>query len=239
MGGKARGEPSADLPPLGFVSFLQNHDQVGNRAMGERIAQLSPPERVSLAHAVLLLSPQIPMFFMGEEWDASAPFLYFVDFADDPALSKAVREGRRREFARFAAFADPSNAERIPDPTAPPTFTRSKLDWSERTLGPHAARLASVRELLRIRRDQIVPLLASKFVGATHTISEEGLLKVEWRFSAGRLLLAANFGADAATITRASGERPIWASPTAQIDSEPCVLPSWAALFMLEAAPDA
>ena len=104
-GGQPRGEPSRHLPPAAFVAFLQNHDQIGNRAFGERLSQLAPPERLRSARAGLLLAPQIPMLFMGEEWSASTPFLFFVDFADDEALSTAVREGRRREFERFAAFA--------------------------------------------------------------------------------------------------------------------------------------
>ncbi|HUZ67450.1 MAG TPA: alpha-amylase family glycosyl hydrolase, partial [Beijerinckiaceae bacterium] len=239
LGGQARGEPSSDLPPPAFVAFLQNHDQIGNRAFGERIAQLASFERVSLANAVLLLCPQIPMFFMGEEWDASAPFLYFFDIAEDPALSKAVREGRQREFARFAAFAESKSAESIPDPTAASTFTRSKIDWSERAREPHAARLAAVRELLRLRREHIVPLIASKFVSAAHAISDQDLLCVDWRFGAGRLRLVLNVGAQTITCAPKPGERRLWASPAAQVAPERCLLPSWTALFMTGTASDA
>ena len=88
------------------MTFLQNHDQVGNRALGERLSHLADPKKLDLARAGLLLSPQIPMLWMGEEWSASAPFLFFVDFAPDADLNKAVRDGRRREFKSFAAFAD-------------------------------------------------------------------------------------------------------------------------------------
>ncbi|TXQ90864.1 malto-oligosyltrehalose trehalohydrolase, partial [Escherichia coli] len=130
-----RGEPSAHLPPSAFVTFLQNHDQVGNRALGERLSALSDPDKLSLARAGLLLAPQIPMLWMGEEWSATAPFLFFVDFAPDEELNKAVREGRRREFKSFAAFADDTSV--IPDPTAEQTFLDSKLDWSEPERQPH------------------------------------------------------------------------------------------------------
>src|SRR5215212_3277138 len=117
-GGAPRGEASAHLPPQAFVSFLQNHDQTGNRDFGERLSHLIPPERLALARAGLLLSPQVPMLYMGEEWDASTPFLFFVDFSDDEPLSTAVREGRRREFAKFKAFAEQHGGEQIPDPTS-------------------------------------------------------------------------------------------------------------------------
>lgn len=231
-GGKVRGEPSAALPPTAFIAFLQSHDQIGNRALGERIAHLAPPERVALAHAVLLLAPQIPMIFMGEEWDASSPFLYFVDFAGDPALSKAVRDGRRSEFARFAAFADPHRAEFIPDPTADATFMRSKIDWSERTKEPHFARLTTIRDLLRIRRDEIVPLIASPFIGATHKVSKDGLVSVVWRFGAGALRLFLQLGATRVAVALRNGERPIWASPTVEPGHDQRLLPSWTALFV-------
>ena len=134
-GGQPRGEASAHLPPTAFVAFLQNHDQVGNRAFGDRLSQLAAPERLALARAVLLLAPQIPMLFMGEEWAAATPFLYFVDFADDTALSDAVRNGRRQEFQRFKAFADPQAAARIPDPTAVDTYMSSVLRLDERSNG--------------------------------------------------------------------------------------------------------
>src|SRR5262249_46004586 len=156
--GRKRGEPSRHLPPIAFIAFLQNHDQIGNRAFGERLSRIADLNRVCLARAVLLLSPQIPMLFMGEEWQASSPFLYFVDFADDPALSNAVREGRRSEFGRFKAFATETSL-RIPDPTIEDTFRRSKLDWNERRLATHAQVYYECKELLSLRAKEIVPLL--------------------------------------------------------------------------------
>ncbi len=150
-GGVARGEPSADLPPAAFVPFLQNHDQVGNRALGERIASLADPAALRLVTATLLLSPSVPMLFMGEEFAASTPFLYFCDFQGE--LATAVREGRRREFASFERFADEAARERIPDPNAIETFESSKLDWEERrALGVHAEWLARYSDLLEVRR---------------------------------------------------------------------------------------
>ena len=190
--GAARGEPSADLAPLAFVPFLQNHDQVGNRALGERIAALARPAALRLATAALLLAPSIPLLFMGEEFAASAPFLYFCDFHGE--LADAVREGRRREFAAFERFRDPAARERIPDPGALETFLRSKLDWDEAARGAHAERLALYRELLAIRARHIVPHLDGRLFSARfETVGPAGLA-VDWTLGDGaRLHLRANF----------------------------------------------
>jgi len=125
--GDLRGEPSGHLPPTAFVSFLQNHDQVGNRALGERITALGLPEAVRAVTAVLLLSPALPLLFMGQEWGADEPFLFFSDLGPD--LGPGVAEGRRREFAQFPEFADPVVRERIPDPQAETTRARSEVTW--------------------------------------------------------------------------------------------------------------
>ena len=122
-----RGETSAHLPPQAFVSFLQCHDQVGNRAFGERIAHIAPAAAVRAAAAIYLLAPAIPMLFMGEEFAARSPFQFFCDFGGE--LRDAVTQGRRREFARFTRFADPAMQASIPDPNAAQTFLISKLDW--------------------------------------------------------------------------------------------------------------
>src|SRR5207302_5451857 len=127
--GHPRGEPSAHLPATAFVSFLQNHDQIGNTPFGTRIGPNAPEPLVHAAAAIVLLSPEIPLLFMGEEWGSLRPFLFFSDFA--PPLDEAVRQGRRREFGHFPEFADETAQERIPDPTAEATFARSRLDWSE------------------------------------------------------------------------------------------------------------
>ncbi|MEE7561108.1 malto-oligosyltrehalose trehalohydrolase, partial [Xanthomonas sp. Kuri4-2] len=122
--GHVRGEPSAHLAPDKFVVFAQNHDQIGNRARGERLTELVPAARLRAALALTALTPMIPLFFMGEPWGARQPFLFFTDFA--PPLDEAVREGRRREFAHFAAFADAATRQTIPDPNARSTFEASR-----------------------------------------------------------------------------------------------------------------
>ena len=140
--GAVRGEPSAHLPPTAFVAFIQNHDQVGNRAFGERIADLATREAVQAMQAILLLAPQIPLLFMGEEWGATQPFCFFTDFHDE--LADAVREGRRREFKRFPEFASADARAHIPDPNAWSTFAASRLDWSVPEQPEHRA-VAGVR----------------------------------------------------------------------------------------------
>lgn len=157
-GGEVRGEPSGMLAPAAFVDFLQTHDQVGNRALGERLVHLAPAARLRALTACLLLAPSPPMLWMGEEFGASAPFLYFCDFGNE--LAAAVREGRRSEFRRFARFADPLERERIPDPNDIATFRRSQLDWSETAREPHAGWLVLYRDLLARRRHWVEPLLA-------------------------------------------------------------------------------
>ncbi|MGH7413305.1 MAG: malto-oligosyltrehalose trehalohydrolase [Candidatus Rokuibacteriota bacterium] len=189
----ARGEPSGDLAPTAFVGFLQNHDQVGNRALGERITALAPPEAVRAATAVLLLSPPLPLLFMGEEWAAPESFLFFSDLGPD--LGPRVAEGRRREFARFPEFASPEVRERIPDPQAEATFTRSVLDWS-RTIAPgHQDWLAFHRALLALRARAIAPLLAGEAtpVAAWKNLGDTAL-EISWGFPAGVLRLLANLG---------------------------------------------
>ena len=121
--GKPRGEPSAHLPPTAFVLFLQNHDQIGNRAFGERLTRLADPAALRAATGLLLLSPQIPMLFMGDEWGSREPFLFFTGYVGE--LAEAVREGRRKEFAKFSAFNDPARRADIPDPNHERTYLAS------------------------------------------------------------------------------------------------------------------
>jgi maltooligosyltrehalose trehalohydrolase len=175
--GETRGEPSAQLPLAAFVSFLQTHDQVGNRAFGDRISALADPVLLRAAYACLLLSPHAPMLFMGEEYGASTPFQYFCDFG--PELAAAVSEGRRGEFGGFAAFKDPAMLERIPDPNAESTFLASKMKWEERTEGEHAVLLAHIGELLAVRHRALVPRLAGNHHGGRWSRDGEAL-RVEW-----------------------------------------------------------
>jgi maltooligosyltrehalose trehalohydrolase len=205
-GGAPRGQSSTMLPPSAFVTFLQNHDQIGNRAFGERITALAAPERVRAAVAVLLLAPAIPMLFMGEEWGASSPFLFFCDF--EPELAGLVREGRRREFEHFSAFADEAARERIPDPGDSATFTRSKLRWSEREEPAHQAVLAFYRNLLVLRAREIAPrLVGLKHAAGTVLAVEERALSVRWKLAdASALSLRANFSDVPCALPMAEGE---------------------------------
>ncbi|MDN3566866.1 malto-oligosyltrehalose trehalohydrolase [Paeniroseomonas aquatica] len=201
--GAPRGEPSGHLPPTAFVLFLQNHDQVGNRAFGERLAALADPDALAAATALLLLSPQIPMLFMGEEWGATAPFLFFTDHNDE--LAPLVRDGRRKEFAKFAAFQDPERRARIPDPNAATTFTASIADPGEAARPPHDAILALHRRLLALRHARIIPHLPGSASLGAHAIGEAAVL-ARWRLGDGSVLaIACNLGAEAVAAT-AEGE---------------------------------
>ena len=184
-GGERRGEPSSQLPPLAFVDFLQTHDQVGNRAFGERLAHLAPEAPLRALAACVLLSPAVPMLFMGEEFGAASPFQYFCDFTGE--LARAVTEGRRSEFGRFERFADPQVRDRIPDPNDPATFARSRLDWSECALPAHARWLALHRELLAIRHRRLVPLLPRIGSGAFE-VGAGGSLRLRWPVDGGGAL---------------------------------------------------
>ncbi|BAU48062.1 1,4-alpha-glucan branching protein [Sulfurifustis variabilis] len=194
--GEKRGEPSRDLPPTAFVNFLQNHDQIGNRAFGERITDLADTARVRALSAVFLLAPGVPLLFMGEEWAARQPFPFFCDFG--PELARAVTEGRRKEFARFPAFSDPEARSRIPDPNDPATFGEAVLDWGALTNPEHAGWLAWHRELLAVRAREIVPRLPRLRPGAARfRVIEDRGLYVEWPLEEGAtLVLCANLSAE-------------------------------------------
>jgi malto-oligosyltrehalose trehalohydrolase len=229
--GEARGEPSADLPPLAFVPFLQNHDQVGNRALGERIASLAEPAALRLVTAALLLAPSVPLIFMGEEYAASTPFLYFCDFAGE--LADAVREGRRREFSAFARFRDPAARERIPDPGAEDTFLASKLKWEEREVGVHAEWLALYRRLLAARARHVVPHLDGERFGARFDTIGAGGLAVDWTLGDGaRLHLRANFSGLACAQMPPAPGRIVHAEGAAR----DAVRAPWSGTWSLEAA---
>ncbi len=191
-----RGVPSAHLPPPAFVNFLQNHDQTGNRAFGERLTALAEPEAVRVLTALLLLSPHTPLLFMGEEWGETRPFQFFTDFHGE--LADAVREGRRREFAKWPKFADPDLREHIPDPNDPETFNRSKLDWaaSQRNVGKRRQRL--FRQLLQIREAEIMPRLAGigGHAGEAELHGARGIV-ASWRMGDGsRLRILVNLGGE-------------------------------------------
>jgi maltooligosyltrehalose trehalohydrolase len=150
LSGRARGGPTDGLPASAFVYCLQNHDQVGNRARGERLHHLVGLDAWCAATALLLFLPTPALLFMGQEWAAGAPWRYFTDL--EPGLGARVTAGRRAEFAAFAGFRDAAARRTIPDPQDPATFLASKLDWAERERPPHRGVLALTRALLRLRR---------------------------------------------------------------------------------------
>lgn len=204
-GGQLRGEPSGALAPTAFVNFLQNHDQIGNRALGDRIENLVRPEAIEAALAITLLAPAIPMLFMGEEWGSKTPFPFFCDFKGD--LADAVRQGRRREYGwAFAKYGD-----EVPDPLEGSTFRSAVLNWESRDEPAARKRLALVWELLAVRRREIVPRLAGAAFGEAHA-ADNNLLTANWRLGDGaRLELVANLSSRAIAVRpRETKGRPIW-----------------------------
>jgi maltooligosyltrehalose trehalohydrolase len=194
--GKPRGESTEGLPLTAFVSFLQNHDQIGNRAFGDRIINIADCRAVRAATAILLLAPSPPLLFMGEEFGAETPFLFFCDFEKD--LATAVTDGRRNEFSHFARFADPAKRERIPDPNAAATFEASRLNWSMITEPRHEEWLRFYRALLKLRRQHVVPRLSMTCaVNANYEGKGRRGLRVCWKFpDDSELILMANLGLD-------------------------------------------
>jgi len=235
-GGTPRGEPSGHLPPGAFVDFLQNHDQVGNRALGERIGALASPQALRALTAVLLLAPSPPLLFMGQEFMAESPFLFFCDFGPD--LAQAVTAGRRREFARFERFADPAAQATIPDPNDPATFLASKLDWGALEQDPQARWLRFHRDLLAIRRREIVPRLAAMH-GGSGRCEELGAacIRVTWTLGDGsRLTLLANLGDGEHRLAGEASGRALYQVPEAADDAwGRGVLPPFSVLWTLDA----
>ena len=186
--GEKRGEPSTHLPPQSFVAFLQNHDQVGNRAMGDRLVTLTSKEQLILASTILLLGPQVPLIFMGEEWQSTQPWLYFCDF--DGELGDAVREGRRKEFATFPEFKHPAARSKIPDPNAEQTFYASRLDWGQLNDDGQKAHITFTAKMLELRQQHIWPLLKSRWIKNSYGATPQtGFLKIEWEFERATLIL--------------------------------------------------
>ncbi|MFS2223867.1 malto-oligosyltrehalose trehalohydrolase [Pantoea sp. B65] len=213
--GKKRGVKSTGQPPTAFVDFIQNHDQVGNRARGERLIELAGIERTRLLLAMLLLSPHIPLLFMGEEYGETNPFLFFTDFHGD--LARAVREGRAQEFAGHAGHM----GEKVPDPNAKKTCEMSKLDWKKPDSKDGKEWLALTRKLLALRQQYIVPLLAEAGGDAGSVVkTAEGFLAVSWTFPQGRLSMALNISAEPQPLPDAPGEI-IFAWPKATHELQP------------------
>jgi maltooligosyltrehalose trehalohydrolase len=208
--GCERGEPSAFLPPTAFVSFMQNHDQIGNRAFGDRIAVIATREAVKAIAAVYLLLPQTPMLFMGEEWGTKRPFPFFCDFPGE--LGELVRKGRRDEFAGFPNFEDPEQRERIPDPGAEQTFRSGKLDWQELSQPEHAERLDWYKRILQVRREQMVPLIEQigGHAGQYRVLGKSAVL-ARWKVDHNlELTLNANLSSDILADVPSMGGRTLW-----------------------------
>jgi maltooligosyltrehalose trehalohydrolase len=179
--GALRGEPSGNLAPTAFVNFLQNHDQIGNRALGDRLESIAKPEAIEAALAITLLAPMVPMLFMGEEWGSKVPFPFFCDFKGD--LAEAVRQGRRKEFSgAYAKYGD-----EVPDPLQGSTPQSAVLDWEACNDAAGKKRLALVQHLLAIRHREIMPRLADARFDEAHA-ADNGLLTASWRMGDGAIL---------------------------------------------------
>jgi maltooligosyltrehalose trehalohydrolase len=232
--GALRGEPSDHLPPTAFVAFIQNHDQIGNRAFGERIADLATREAVQAVQAVLLLTPNVPLLFMGEEWGATQPFCFFTDFHDE--LADAVREGRRREFKKFPEFASEEARAQIPDPNDVSTFAASRLDWSVLEQPERAAWRDLVGRLLRIRHEVIVPRLSGIRGGcAEAAVLGDRALRVRWTLGDGSVLaLIANLADRISEVGVAVEGEVLFAShPDLLAELREGHVPPWSVLWLL------
>jgi len=180
-----------------FLGYIQNHDQVGNRATGDRLSALVDPELLKVAAALVLTAPFVPMIFQGEEWGATTPFLYFTSHPDED-LGRAVSEGRKREFESFGW--DPAS---IPDPQDPQTFLRSKLDWNEATRSPHSELLAWYRDLIALRKR--TPELSDGDLNSVVTFHDEAQKTLVMQ--RGTITVACNFSDSPAEIPAERGDR--------------------------------
>lgn len=224
-GGRKRGESSAHLPPIAFVDFLQNHDQVGNRVRGDRLTHLAPAPAVEVALTLLMLSPHIPLLFMGEEYGEKNPFYFFTDFTGD--LAEAVRKGRNNEFRNNQAFAEAGAEDLIPDPNALSTFTASKL-------APKTTERAQfVKRLIAARFEHIVPRLA-RIGGDAGTVEalEGNAFAVSWKLADGaKLMLIANFADTQATLPLKEVGVPFFTYPDASLAQDN--LPPWSVVVSI------
>jgi maltooligosyltrehalose trehalohydrolase len=212
---RVRGMPSGHLPPTAFVSFLQNHDQTGNRALGERLIDLTDERALKAAVALQLLSPQIPLLFMGEERGAREPFLFFTDH--NPELAEAVRKGRAAEFAKFPAFA--SGKAKVPDPNDPETFDRCRLGRGD------PAWEAFYRELLQLRFALLVPRLKGATAIASEVLSE-GAVLARWQLGDGaELTIATNLSREPVQIPL-QHSAPVYGTATGDM-LPPCTTTVW------------
>jgi maltooligosyltrehalose trehalohydrolase len=234
-GGKRRREPSEHLPPTAFIDFLQNHDQVGNRADGKRLDGLIAPEAVEAGLALLLLSPHIPLLFMGEEYGDQAGFYFFTDFQGE--LAEAVRKGRNEEFHTNKAFTEAFSRDLVPDPNAFETFAASKLDPTRTSHGAEAVtRARFVKRLLEVRFAHIVPKLAAVggHAGKVEAVQNDALV-VSWLLDGGSLLtLFANLGDRETRICAEPAGAIVFAHPPAAKSAlAQHSLPAWSVIAVM------
>jgi malto-oligosyltrehalose trehalohydrolase len=225
-GGKHRGEPSKELPPAAFVSFLQNHDQVGNRAYGERLSMLVEEEPLAAGETLLLMVPTPILLFMGEEFHTPTPFPFFCDFAGE--LGRAVTEGRRREFGAF--FSSAEDLESLPDPNAPATADLAKLDWAALAGGTSARALARYRRLLALRADFLAPRLPAR--PARGRMAGPTALCVEWPLADdSRHVVVANLGPAEQSFSDWPDAKLLHATPPMR-SPLPHALPAWSVVWL-------
>ncbi len=223
-GRRKRGEPTGRLAPTAFVNFLQNHDQIGNRALGDRLEWSADRAAVEAALAITLLAPMPPLLFMGDEFGARTPFPFFCDFKG--ALADAIRDGRRREFAQ----AYESFGQDVPDPLSEATFKSATLQWRDLE-GAGRIRHALVKQLLDVRRTAIVPYLADAHFRDSDLRAGSRLLSASWSLGAGGSLgLLANIS-DRSLPRSTAGTRgkPLWGG------EPPDVLPPWSVFWSIGA----
>ena len=193
--GRTRHEPASELPMEAFVAFVQNHDQIGNRPDGQRMVSRVDAARLDFGHFVTLLSPQIPLFFMGEEAHLRCPFYFFFDLPE-PQRSQH-RDGRYGEMENI--FGTPAAPGSLPDPQALATFEHSRLDWDAYAHTAHAEALDRFRELCALRRELIWPLSATACLDARSARQGDGLI-VTWEYAAGTYNMALNPTAEPITL---------------------------------------
>ncbi|MFK0335362.1 malto-oligosyltrehalose trehalohydrolase [Rhizobium sp. NPDC090275] len=224
--GSRRGQPSRHLPPTAFISFIQNHDQVGNRAFGDRLSNVASLQAIKALAGAYLLAPQIPMIFQGEEWNARTPFPYFCDF--DEELNENVRKGRREELSRLPGFDDES-AKLAPDPTTLGTFLSAKLNWQEPAQADNAAMLDTYRELIALRHREIVPHLDACHTEYARTSGH--IVEVCWSLGIDRrLLLVANLSSEVQRQQGVPAGRSIWS--TGSIDTR--AIGAWSVVWTID-----
>ncbi len=241
--GKDVGSASSHLPPTAFVHFIQNHDQIGNRAFGDRLRSLSSARAYECLQAILLLSPQIPLMFQGEEFGDANSFCFFTDFHGE--LGEAVSKGRKEEFRGFSAFEDERATEVFPDPNDEATFLASKLDWTQKLRPIQRRRLQVTQELLGARHQILTPLLGAAKGGCGSAVVQERAFAVAWRLADGKVYhLFANLDDSAwriedkvlsAEIQRAEFVYSNHRHAIAELQQG--ALPGWTVVFCLAATP--